>query len=182
MLLMGAVVGLLLGRGTAAAMPGLGIDETTFAVLGMAAWFTGSVRAPMTGIVLILEMTGNYNHLFSLCAVSLTSYLTAEWLRDPPLYEALLEEDLKLRGIQEHHDAAPVHVVMSVQHGSVMDERMLCDVTLPPNCLVIGVERGGAELVPTGAVKLRAGDHLTVIVPGNDPAAAMRIVEMCRVP
>lgn len=183
MLVLGAVLGLLSGRATESLAPGLGVHETTFAVLGMAAWFTGSVRAPLTGIVLILEMTGNQDHLFSLCVVCLTAYLTAERLRDTPIYEALLAEDLRLRGgPQTDEHAAPTNVVMSVQTGSVLDGKTLREIPWPPGSLVVGIERHGEDIVPTGASRLRAGDHITVLVPSDAPDAALKIVDLCRVP
>jgi CIC family chloride channel protein len=65
----------------------------------MAAVFTASVRAPLTGITLILEMTGEHGHVLSLCAACLSAYLVAEGLRDRPVYDALVEDDLARRGL-----------------------------------------------------------------------------------
>jgi CIC family chloride channel protein len=62
----------------------------TFAVVGMAAHFSGIVRAPLTGIVLIVEMTGNYSLVFPLLVACLTAYGVADLLADQPVYEALL--------------------------------------------------------------------------------------------
>ena len=61
----------------------------------MAALFAGIVRAPLTGIVLIMEMTGGMPHLLSLTLVSVTAYLTAELLGAKPIYESLLERLLE---------------------------------------------------------------------------------------
>ena len=63
----------------------------------MAALFTASVRAPLTGITLILEMTGEQGQLFALCGACLVAYLVAEALRDRPIYEALLDDEMARR-------------------------------------------------------------------------------------
>jgi chloride channel protein, CIC family len=96
-LVLGAVAGVIVGQASQGAFPTLAPTPTAFAVLGMAALFTGSVRAPLTGITLILEMTGETAQLFALCAACLVSYLVAESLGDRPIYDALLEDDLERR-------------------------------------------------------------------------------------
>jgi CIC family chloride channel protein len=180
MLLMGSLVGAILGRAFAAALPSLGVDAQAMAILGMAAWFAGSVRAPLTGIVLMLEMTGNYHQLFSLSVVCLAAYLVAEQLGDTPIYDALLEADLHRRGISAGEQGEARHVVFGIQHGSALDSVLIREASLPKNCLLIGLERRGKELVPHGGAKLEAGDHITVAVPSENVDAALQVVELCR--
>jgi CIC family chloride channel protein len=59
----------------------------------MAALFAAIVRAPLTGIVLILEMTGTYEQMLSLLVATSCAYAVAEALRSRPIYETLLERD-----------------------------------------------------------------------------------------
>ena len=94
LLVLGAIIGLLFGQVSAFAFPELGTTPAAFAVVGMASMFTSIVRAPLTGIVLILEMTGNQDQLFALILACLISYLVAEHSGNKPIYESLLEEDL----------------------------------------------------------------------------------------
>ena len=93
LLVIGAQAGLLLGIVAQRAWPGAGAPST-FAVVGMGALFAAIVRAPLTGIVLILEMTENYQLMLPLLAACFTAYAVADLLRDAPIYEALLERDL----------------------------------------------------------------------------------------
>ncbi|MDR0599890.1 MAG: ClC family H(+)/Cl(-) exchange transporter [Treponema sp.] len=65
-----------------------------FIILGMAGFFASTAQAPVTGIVLILEMCGNFNHLSSLVLVSFSSFVTAELLLSRPVYAVLLERIL----------------------------------------------------------------------------------------
>ncbi len=89
MLVLGALGGLLFGTMTEALMPSLLVHPQTFALLGMGALFTAVVRAPLTGIVLMVEMTGQYEFMLPLLGSCLTAYAVAEALRAPAIYEAL---------------------------------------------------------------------------------------------
>jgi CIC family chloride channel protein len=89
LLVLGAQAGLLFGAGCALAFPGLGIPAPAFAVVGMAALFTGIVRAPLTGIVLISEMTAAFTLLLPMLGACFAAMLAATLLRDTPIYEAL---------------------------------------------------------------------------------------------
>jgi H+/Cl- antiporter ClcA len=64
-------------------------------VLGMAGFFAAVVKAPVTAIVLVLEMTANMNHLNSLVAVSFSAFVASELLRSRPVYAVLLERRLR---------------------------------------------------------------------------------------
>ena len=70
-------------------------NEAFYVILGMAGMFSAIVRAPITGIILISEMTGALSNLLPLSLVSLISFLTAEALGGEPIYDQLLERLLK---------------------------------------------------------------------------------------
>jgi CIC family chloride channel protein len=89
LLVLGAQAGLLFGAGCALVFPGLGIPAPAFAVVGMAALFTGIVRAPLTGIVLIIEMTAAFTLLLPMVGACFAAMLVPTLLRDMPIYEAL---------------------------------------------------------------------------------------------
>jgi CIC family chloride channel protein len=55
----------------------------------MAAFFTAVVRAPLTGIVLVVEMTGSSTLLLPMLGACFAAMGTATWLRDAPIYDAL---------------------------------------------------------------------------------------------
>ena len=61
-----------------------------FVTLGMAGIFAAIVRAPITGIILICEMTGSFSQFLNVSLVSLCAYLVADGLRTQPIYEQLL--------------------------------------------------------------------------------------------
>jgi chloride channel protein, CIC family len=58
-------------------------------VVGMGALFTAIVRAPLTGIVLVIEMTGSFVLLLPLLAACFGAMVVATLLRDEPIYDSL---------------------------------------------------------------------------------------------
>ncbi len=89
LLVLGSVSGLAFGYAAEAAFPGLAVRPEAFAVVGMSAFFAGAVRAPLTGLVLVIEMTGSSTLLLPLLAGCFGAMLVAETFREPPIYEAL---------------------------------------------------------------------------------------------
>lgn len=64
-------------------------DVELWAVLGMVGFFAASVRAPLTGVALALEMTGAWHVLFPALITALVAAKTADLLKSEPIYEAL---------------------------------------------------------------------------------------------
>jgi CIC family chloride channel protein len=91
MLVLGAQLGLFFGLICRLAFPGLDIQPEGFAVVGMAAFFTGVVRAPLTGIVLVTEMTASVTMLLPMLGGCFVAMLVPTLLRDVPIYDALRE-------------------------------------------------------------------------------------------
>ena len=89
MLALGAQFGLLFGLLCSLAFPALDIEPAAFAVVGMAGFFTGVVRAPLTGIVLVTEMTASVAALLSMLGACFAAMLVPTLLRDPPIYDSL---------------------------------------------------------------------------------------------
>jgi CIC family chloride channel protein len=64
-----------------------------FAVVGMGAVFAGIIRAPMTSILIIFEMTGGYGLVLPLMIANMTAFALARHWRHTSIYEALLAQD-----------------------------------------------------------------------------------------
>jgi CIC family chloride channel protein len=75
-----------------------------FAVVGMGAVFAGIVRAPMTSVLIIFEMTGGYGLVLPLMIANMSAFALARHWRRVPVYEALLAQD----GIHLEHGPAPL--------------------------------------------------------------------------
>src|SRR5271165_4187523 len=65
----------------------------SFAVVGMGAVFAGIIRAPMTSVLIIFEMTGGYGLILPLMVANMSAYALARYWRHTPIYEALLLQD-----------------------------------------------------------------------------------------
>jgi CIC family chloride channel protein len=94
MLVLGAQFGFLCGALCRSLLPNLDVHPEGFAAVGMAAFFTGVVRAPITGIVLATEMTASVTMLLPMLCACAVAMLVPTLLRDPPIYESLRERPL----------------------------------------------------------------------------------------
>jgi chloride channel protein, CIC family len=113
-----------------------------FALVGMGAVFSGIIRAPMTSVLIIIEMTSGYSLILPLMIANMTAYGLARHLRPTPIYEALLEQD----GIHLRDKA-----VMDVLEGITLDQvitRGAKLITFAPAVLARDILRaGGAQEV-----------------------------------
>jgi chloride channel protein, CIC family len=101
LLILGAQSGLLFGAGGRTVFPELGIQPEGFAVVGMAAFCTGVVRAPLTGIALVTEMTANVTMLLPMLGACFAAMLVPTLLRNAAIYDSLRERTvLRERTIQ----------------------------------------------------------------------------------
>lgn len=94
MLALGTVLGMAFGSASAAIFPHYQLDAGTFAIAGMGALLAASLRAPLTGIVLVLEMTDNYQLILPMIITCLGATLLAQFLGGKPLYSAILARTL----------------------------------------------------------------------------------------
>ncbi len=95
LLVLGAQLGLLCGALCQTAFPGLGIEPQAFAVVAMAAFFTGVVQAPVTGIVLVTEMTAAFTTLLPMLAACFAAIVSVNMLGATPIYDSLRERVVK---------------------------------------------------------------------------------------
>ena len=94
-LVLGALLGLAMADLTEQWFTLLPFEKMAFIVVGMAAFFSGVVRAPLTGMVLMIEMTASYELVLPLFLACFVAVAVADGLNDAPIYEALLKRDLQ---------------------------------------------------------------------------------------
>ncbi len=92
MLTLGMLVGMGLSR-FSGYLPDLG-HPGVLAVAGMVAFLSATVRAPLTGLLLAVEMTGEYQLMMPAALTAMTATAAAEWLGGRPIYSVLLERAL----------------------------------------------------------------------------------------
>lgn len=135
-----------------------------FIVLGMAGLFASIVRAPLTGVIVVFEITGNMHSLLPLVAVSLVSYATANMLGSQPFYSALLERILK--GRENVPEKAGEKVLRSyiVPTGSSVSGKKISDIEWGKHCLIVSVERNEVPITPKGDTMILEGDEIVFLI------------------
>lgn len=178
------VLGALLGSAEGTALSALGLLDAAYlphmVILGMAALFASSVRSPITGTVLILEMTGDFNHLMVLALVSALAYVTAELLGGEPIYDALLKKSLAESPAPDAEKRKDI-LLIPVSSGSLLDSRKVSDIPPLPHTVLMEIKRGGQSLIPDPDTKLRTGDFLCFLTE-NEQAETLREMGREQVP
>lgn len=177
LLSLGAVLGVLILSLTHAAFPGLAVGAAACAVAGMSALFSSVVRAPLTGVILIAEMTGSYDMLLPLLVASFGAYAVAELLGDTPIYEALLQRDAIRKG-WDLLEGDPTTAEVEVAPGSAYAGKTLRDVNMPSGALVVVCRSRGQEFVPTADTILTPG--MRIVLAAASPHLLREAVAGCR--
>ena len=161
------VIGALCGSICAQVLILLGWIEPIYAtnimVVAMAALFSSSVRSPITGTVLIMEMTASYQQLLSLAIAAMVAFVIAELAHSKPIYEELMQRMLcKNRPAPVTLEQRNV-IELSVCSGSAVCGKLIKDIHWPKNTLLVDVKRGEQQLIPAGDTRLLSGDFIYVL-------------------
>ncbi len=179
LLTLGALIGLATGQFAHGLLPDVAPIPETFAVVGMAAYFTAIVRAPLTGIVLIVEMTGSYSLMLPLLVSCVFAYAVAEYLKELPIYEALLERDLKRSG-QAHALQKAMVVEFTIEPHAPFAGREIRSLGLPAGCIIVRCADGKHEWVPKADTRLEAHMRITALVAPEVSSALERLRQGCQ--
>ncbi|MDF2881915.1 MAG: Voltage gated chloride channel family protein [Clostridiaceae bacterium] len=166
LLVIGALIGCIFGNLATLIFHMNPVYINNFIILGMAGYFTAIVRSPITGSILITEMTGSFSHLLSLTIVSIVAYIVADAMGSKPVYEALLDRILinKEKSYVKNENTEKIILEVPVSIGSMLENKKIKEVKWPQYCLLVGVKRGIKEIIPKGNTMLYAGDYLIVLV------------------
>ena len=148
-------------------------DSDLIVMVGMAAFFTCVVRAPITGVVMVVELTWSFTSLLPVVLGVAVGYMVGQAAGTGPVYEVLLEQIEKKRGVRPVHFARE----LTVRRYSILEGMPLKDVLLPEGCAVKGLVRDGGACAPSADTILRDGDVLSFEAETPDPAGCER--EVC---
>ena len=95
MLVLGSQAGLAVGLVGYSLAPDVAPEPAAFALIGMAAFFTATVRAPVTGVVLATELTGSTAVLPPMLGACAVAMLVAHVLKAEPIYDLLTKRSAK---------------------------------------------------------------------------------------
>lgn len=171
------VLGALLGNafGQVGADAGFWTKDMVLALslLAMCGHFSAIVRSPLTGIILVSEMTSTFAFLLPLGIVALTSFIVAEFLRSRPIYETLqdmipgIDQDTAVESARLMPNDR-VLVEYNVEVNSPADGLRVADLGLPDRMLIISIRRGTSEIFPNSRVVIYGGDYLLCYQPASD--------------
>lgn len=181
LLVLGALIGLAIGQIAHTLAPSVVPIPAVFAVVGMAAYFTAIVRAPLTGIMLILEMTGNYSQMLPLLVSCFCAYIVAEALKDLPIYEALLERDLRRKGDGAMLDK-PAVMDFIIQPNSPFAGREVRNLGLPAGCILVRCADGKREWIPKANTRLSPHMRITAVIAPEASAGLEMLKKGCEAP
>ena len=155
MLAIGAGAGALLSL-LCAQMGMDGAYADALILICMASFFTAVVRAPVTGIVMVVELTWSFTFLLPVIVGVAMGYLMGNVFHTQPIYDRLLDELLEERG-----EAVSLSERLCVHAGSIAAGRTVRDVLWPEGVRIVKLERAGETLTPDGNTRIREGDVLT---------------------
>lgn len=95
MLTLGVIFGMLFGTSMQHYFPDLISHPGVYAIAGMAGIFSATVRAPLTGLVLAIEMTSNYELILPLIVTTVIASVFTALLGNEPIYTTLLKRTLE---------------------------------------------------------------------------------------
>lgn len=196
LVVMGALVGGAFSRIVCEPL-GLGAAYfPNFVALGIAGLFSGVVRAPVTAVVLVFELTGSFDALLSAVLVSIAAYVTSSLTGTDAFYEHLLAGLLGgPAGVAGNVVTRPAGTcsarpageggaktlrTVRVGTGSRIEGMLVRDVPWPDGVRVVTVERAGTEILPTGDTRILALDELLVIADATTADdAILKLGVMC---
>ena len=168
-LVLGAYIGAVFGS---VVVPAFGWQHDLiyrFVIISMAGFFAATVRSPITGIVLLAEMSGSTESLVAMIIVSLISYVVPTLLGNEPIYESLYDR-LLLKKNREYVKEPSKHVMSEylVPLDCNYINFKIKDIPFPKNAIVVSVIRNGKYVIPTEDFRIQYSDQIHVLTDSND--------------
>ena len=164
--ILGAYLGAIFGN---IAISTLGLKAELyeeFVIIGMAGLFASIVRAPLTGIILVFELTGNMNSLLPLATVSFISFAVANTIGTAPFYSILFEKAVEKTDSPALSTSSNEKVLQtfSIPVGSKINGKCIADIDWGKHCIIVSVERNENPITPKGNTVLKDGDTLVMLI------------------
>lgn len=135
-----------------------------FMLIGMSAVFAAVVRSPITGLILILEMTGKFDIFFPMIVVVGITFYISEIMGVKPIYDSLYA---RLLPKNVNTSVRRMLIPFEVGQDSYMQGKRIKDIELPQNCSLVNVYRKD-KLYTSPDEILRVGDKVEIEVESRD--------------
>ncbi len=104
-LFMGAMIGGAVGMAEHQIVPNLAIPVGSYALIGMGTLFAGILRAPMTSVFMIMEVSGNYSIIVPVILSNAIAYFISRTFQPTPIFDLLSRQDgLDLPSLEEERE------------------------------------------------------------------------------
>src|SRR5947209_13019104 len=126
-LFIGAMLGAAVGGAERYMFPYLAISPGTYALVGMGVLFAGFLRAPMTSVFMVLEVSGNYSIIVPVIVANTFAYVISRALQPIAIFDMLTRQDgLDLPSMEEQREEDILHVedAMQAAEGPVLDSTL----------------------------------------------------------
>jgi CIC family chloride channel protein len=115
-LFIGAMLGTAVGGAEHALLPHLAWSPGTYALVGMGVLFAGFLRAPMTSVFMVLEVSGNYSIIVPVIVANTIAYLISRTLMPVPIFDLLSRQDgIDLPSMEEQREENILRVEDAMQ-------------------------------------------------------------------
>jgi CIC family chloride channel protein len=115
-LFIGAMLGAAVGGAEHALLPHFQYTAGTYALVGMGVLFAGFLRAPMTSVFMVLEVSGNYTIIVPVIVANTFAYVISRALQPTPIFDVLSRQDgLDLPSMEEQREEDVLHVEDAMQ-------------------------------------------------------------------
>jgi len=132
-LFIGAMLGAAVGGAEHALLPHLSVSPGTYALVGMGVLFAGFLRAPMTSVFMVLEVSGNYSIIVPVIVANTFAYVISRGLQPIAIFDLLTRQDgLELPSMEEQREEGVLHVedAMRPVEDAVLDGQETVDQAL----------------------------------------------------
>jgi CIC family chloride channel protein len=183
-LFIGAMLGAAVGGAEHWLLPHLTVSPGTYALVGMGVLFAGFLRAPMTSVFMVLEVSGNYSIILPVIVANTFAYVISRGLQPVAIFDVLTRQDgLDLPSMEEQREEGILRVedAMRGVTDPVLDAQETVDRAL------IAVEKSAAEeflvrLIPNGWNSVKKQQLRTMIDEGKGGFSLGSLLTIQQVP
>jgi len=132
-LFIGAMLGAAVGGAEHMLLPHLTVSPGTYALVGMGVLFAGFLRAPMTSVFMVLEVSGNYSIIVPVIVANTFAYVISRALQPIPIFDMLTRQDgIELPSMEEQReeDILRVEDAMQPSEGRLLNAEQTVDQAL----------------------------------------------------